>query len=128
MDLYKKSSHTITLLSTVMSKATVVFMGLGLLVTLSGLMGEPSPDQQVGSCHFEDYLRCSLVIAGCAAKCGADYNCMVNCVINDHHADCVDCIRSEVHEVGIIFGIDSIICMQFCGPCSMPRTTLVWRR
>ena len=55
-------------------------------------------DSNVGTCHTEDYIRCALVIAGCAATCSGDssyYNRMVKCVIAEHHQDCVDCIRNE---------------------------------
>ena len=70
------------------------------------------------SCHGSDYLKCAFVIAGCTAQCGSSgvkksysnkinsncfqdwMNCMINCVINQHHQECIDCISrtAEVDE------------------------------
>merc|ERR1711951_153477 len=72
---------------------SVVVMALGCQMALAAPSAESAENQQVGTCHTEDYIRCALVIAGCTATCGSDYTCLVNCVINKHYADCVDCIR-----------------------------------
>jgi len=72
---------------------SAVLMAFGCHFALAQVPSESGANLQ--TCHTEDYIRCALVIAGCTASCGSDYNCLVDCVINKHHQDCVDCIRSH---------------------------------
>merc|ERR1712098_78374 len=71
---------------------SVALMAFGCQLALAQV---PSEIGNLKTCHTEDYIRCGLVIAGCTAGCGSNYNCLVDCVINKHHEDCVDCIRSH---------------------------------
>merc|ERR1711976_410554 len=68
-----------------------------------------APKAELGTCHTEDYIKCALVIAGCSSTCtgSSDWmNCMIDCVINQHQEECIDCIsrvnlskeRPEVYE------------------------------
>merc|ERR1711973_106194 len=77
---------------------SVALMAFGFQLALAQV---PSKSGNLQTCHTEDYIRCALVIAGCTAGCGSNYNCLVDCVINRHHQDCVDCIRSHQTEDGI---------------------------
>merc|ERR1712121_220751 len=84
----------------------------------------------VGTCHSEDYIACALVTAGCAAgDCsGKDnwFQCMTNCVINKHQAQCIDCIpkkvstakRSENTNVGTCHSEDYIACALVTAGCA----------
>ena len=88
-------------------------MTKALLLLLSALViAQAAPNTR--SCHGSDYLQCAFVIAGCTASCGGasvrlqlnisefphncfqDWmTCMINCVINNHHEQCIDCISKD---------------------------------
>ena len=68
---------------------SVALMAFGCQLALAQYEPESG---NLKTCHTEDYIRCALVIAGCTARCGSNYNCLVDCVINKHQHDCVDCI------------------------------------
>ena len=75
----------------------IASLGLALLL-LFALCTEANPvasesEQNVGTCHHSDYIRCAEVITLCTAECLGSYVCIANCVINKHHKECVDCIH-----------------------------------
>merc|ERR1719309_657939 len=111
-------------------------MALGCQLALAQEAGSPSDSDKpqlsirsdLQTCHTEDYIRCALVIAGCTATCGSNYNCLVDCVINKHHQDCVDCIRShqnqEIEDVKVQSGRCGTIsyCPNRCCSTYYPST------
>merc|ERR1712235_14342 len=79
------------------------FALVGLLAVAALASSQPAgsqSSQSVGTCHSEDYIACALVTAGCAAgQCsGKDnwFQCMTDCVINQHHKECIDCIPKNM--------------------------------
>eukprot|EP00092_Neocalanus_flemingeri_P005490 GFUD01005920.1.p1 GENE.GFUD01005920.1~~GFUD01005920.1.p1 ORF type:complete len:157 (-),score=53.10 GFUD01005920.1:558-1028(-) len=73
-----------------------------LLSVLVAIQAAPS----TRSCHSSDYIQCAFVIVGCTSTCSgcSDWmNCMINCVINQHHEECIDCIsrldKADVQDV-----------------------------
>merc|ERR1712145_15083 len=71
-----------------------------LVVALASSSLAVPMSQNVGTCHSEDYIACALVTAGCAAgQCsGKDawFQCMTDCVINQHHKECINCIPKNM--------------------------------
>merc|ERR1712198_276564 len=75
-------------------------VGLLALAALASSQPGSQSSQSVGTCHSEDYIACALVTAVCAAgQCnGKDnwFQCMTDCVINQHHKECIDCIPKNM--------------------------------
>merc|ERR1712212_718459 len=59
---------------------SVVLMALGSQLALAQVPSAETSGNNLKTCHTEDYIRCALVIAGCTASCGSDYNCLVDCI------------------------------------------------
>merc|ERR1711942_87632 len=79
------------------------FIHVGLLALVALVSSQPAgsqSSQSVGTCHSEDYTACALVTAGCAAgQCnGKDnwFQCITDCVSNQHHKECIDCIPKNM--------------------------------
>ena len=104
---------------------SVVMMAIGCQLAVADISSDAGNLQ---TCHTEDYIRCALVIAGCTASCGSNYNCLVDCVINKHQQDCVDCIRShqnqEIEDVKVQSGRCGTIsyCPNRCCSTYYPST------
>ena len=102
-----------------------VVMAIGCQLAVADVSSDAGNLQ---TCHTEDYIRCALVIAGCTASCGSNYNCLVDCVINKHQKDCVDCIRShqnqEIEDVKVQSGRCGTIsyCPNRCCSTYYPST------